>query len=93
MIDSRLRQARALLDDARTLLVDIIESGPATGALMKDFNQIEAARTFINSALVYVQAADSGEPRTVAEQLDAAESGDQFAQVLQGFFGALERGR
>jgi len=27
----------------------------------------------------------------VAEQLDAAESGEQFGAVIQGLFGALER--
>jgi hypothetical protein len=33
----------------------------------------------------------SDEPKTVAEQLDAAESGEEFGLVLQGLFGALER--
>ena len=28
--------------------------------------------------------------RTIAEQLDAAETGEQFGQVLMGFFAALE---
>lgn len=62
MIDSRLKQVLALLDDSRCLLVDIVEDGPATGALMRDFNQIDAARIFINSALVYVQAAEDVVP-------------------------------
>jgi hypothetical protein len=30
------------------------------------------------------------EPKTVAEQLDAARSGDEFKQVLNNLFGALE---
>lgn len=29
------------------------------------------------------------EPKTVAEKLDAAETGEQFAQVLSGLFGSL----
>jgi len=33
----------------------------------------------------------SDEPKTIAEQLDAAENGQQFGAVLQGLFGALER--
>lgn len=28
--------------------------------------------------------------RTIPEQLDAAQNGEEFAQVLQGLFGALE---
>ena len=60
VIDSRLKQATALLDDARTLLVDIVDSRPL-GPLLQDFNNIDAARQFINSAIVYVQAADSEE--------------------------------
>ncbi len=31
--------------------------------------------------------------KTIAEQLDAAESGAEFGQVLQGLFGTLERAR
>jgi hypothetical protein len=59
VIDSRLKQAMALLDDARTLLVDIVDTGPATGPMLKDFNNLDAARQFINSSIVYIQAADS----------------------------------
>lgn len=33
------------------------------------------------------------EPKTVAEKLDAAKSGEEFADVIQGLFGALERAR
>lgn len=29
------------------------------------------------------------EPKTVAEQLDAAQSGEEFGNVLKGFFTAL----
>ena len=31
------------------------------------------------------------EPKTVAERLDAAESGEQFGRVLQGLFASLEQ--
>lgn len=33
------------------------------------------------------------EPKTVAEQLDAAKTGEEFGAVLMGLFGALERAR
>lgn len=32
-------------------------------------------------------------PKTLAEQLDAAESGEQFGRVLSGFFTALDQAR
>lgn len=32
-------------------------------------------------------------PRTLAEQLDAAQSGDEFRQVLNNLFGVLEKAR
>lgn len=32
-------------------------------------------------------------PRTIAERLDAAESGEQFRKVLSGFFTALDQAR
>lgn len=57
MIDSRLKQAQALLDDARTLLIDIIDDGTVPD--LRDRNNIDAARQFINSAVVYIGAADS----------------------------------
>lgn len=59
MRDTRLRQVTALLDDARCLLIDLIDEGPTGDATVKDFNNIDAARQFINSATVYVQQADS----------------------------------
>lgn len=59
MMDTRLAQASALLDDARTLLVDIVDSRPLLGTMMRDFNSIDAARLFINSALVHIQDAES----------------------------------
>ena len=31
--------------------------------------------------------------RTVAEKLDAAQTGEEFGQVLQGLFGALEKAK
>lgn len=34
-----------------------------------------------------------GRPKTIVEQLDAAQSGDEFAQVLGSLFGALESAR
>jgi hypothetical protein len=57
MNDSRLRQAQALLDDARSLLVDIVDERPI-GADPADYNNIDSARIFINSALPYIQAAE-----------------------------------
>lgn len=33
------------------------------------------------------------EPKTVAEQLDAAQTGEEFGAVLMRLFGALERAR
>ena len=33
------------------------------------------------------------EPKTVAEKLDAAKDGQEFGQVLNGLFGALERAK
>lgn len=30
-------------------------------------------------------------PKTIAEQLDAARSGEEFAQVLNNLFGVLEK--
>ena len=37
--------------------------------------------------------AERSRPRTVAEQLDAARSAEEFALVLNNLFGALEKGR
>lgn len=59
MNDSRLKVAASLLDDARELLVNIVDEGPNETASVRDFNSIDAARQFINSGLVYIQAADS----------------------------------
>ena len=56
MQDSRLNQVVALLDDARCLLVDIVDDGPGNGNV-RDFNNIDAARQFINSAASYVSYA------------------------------------
>ncbi len=33
------------------------------------------------------------DPKTVAEQLDAAKDGEEFGQVLMGFFSALAKQR
>ena len=33
------------------------------------------------------------EPKTVAEQLDAAQDGAEFGRVLNGFFAALDKAR
>jgi hypothetical protein len=57
MRDVRLKQAQALLDDARTLLIDVVDERPAD-ANLKDYNAIDAARQFINSAIPYLQSAD-----------------------------------
>jgi hypothetical protein len=32
-------------------------------------------------------------PKTLAEQLDAAQSGEEFGVVIQGLFGRLEKAR
>lgn len=58
MRDSRLRQISALIDDARGLLIDIVDSRPSD-ANLRDFNALDASRQFLNSAVVYVQQADS----------------------------------
>lgn len=60
MKDSRLRQATALLDDARHLLVDIVDERP-TDANLRDFNQLDSARQFINAALINIQTAETQE--------------------------------
>jgi len=31
------------------------------------------------------------DPKTIAEQLDAAKTGEEFARVINGLFGLLER--
>lgn len=66
MKDSRLSQITALLDDARSLLVDIVDEKPYDSASLRDFNSIDDARQFINAAITYVQAADSGHPKGAA---------------------------
>jgi hypothetical protein len=33
------------------------------------------------------------DPKTVAEQLDAAKNGDEFGGVILGFFAALDKAR
>lgn len=35
----------------------------------------------------------NSDPKTLAERLDAAETGEDFLQVLQGLFSALETAR
>lgn len=64
MRDSRLQQVTALLDDARCLLVDIVDEGPTQDANLRDFNNLDASRQFINSAITYVQYAT--DPETAA---------------------------
>lgn len=53
--DTRLNEAIAILDDARALLVDLVDERPAT-ATLKDYNNIDAARQFLNGAVPYIQA-------------------------------------
>lgn len=57
MDDTRLKQIQALIDDARELVVEVVDSRPVD-ATVKDFNWLDASRQFLNSALVYVQKAD-----------------------------------
>lgn len=52
MTDTRFDQVLALLDDARTLLTEVQEEG---GWSPQDFNRLQAARGFVNSAIPYVQ--------------------------------------
>ena len=59
MNDTRLLQVVSLLDDARDLLVEIVDEGPQDDRSVRDFNNIDAARQFINSASVYVSQASS----------------------------------
>ena len=33
------------------------------------------------------------DPKTIAEQLDAAETGEEFGQVITGFFALLDKAR
>lgn len=35
--------------------------------------------------------ADMSDPKTLAEQLDAARNGEEFGQVIQGLFRTVER--
>lgn len=53
--DSRFNEVLALLDEARTILVDVVDERPLT-ATLRDFNSIDAARQFINAAIPYVQS-------------------------------------
>lgn len=62
MRDSRLGRAMAFLDDARELLVDIVDDGGITeGATIRDFNNIDSGRQFINAALIHLQHATTPE--------------------------------
>lgn len=63
MRDSRLRAVGALLDEARGLLLDIVDDRPVD-ANLKDYNAIDAARQFINSAIPYLQSADDTQETT-----------------------------
>lgn len=62
--DTRLNEALAILDDARALLVDLVDERPLT-ATLKDYNNIDAARQFLNGAVPYIQAVMPA-PRGVA---------------------------
>lgn len=53
--DTRLNEALAILDDARALLVDLVDERPLT-ADVRDYNNLDAARQFLNSAVPYIQA-------------------------------------
>lgn len=58
MKDPRLAKARALLDDARSLLVDVVDARPKD-ATVRDYNQIDSARQFLNAALINIQTAET----------------------------------
>lgn len=38
-------------------------------------------------------SADTTKPKTIAEQLDAAQNGEEFGRVLMGLFSALDEAR
>lgn len=58
MRDTRLDQAAALIVDARTLLVDVVDDRPVDASL-RDFNHIDVSRQFLNAALTHVQLAQT----------------------------------
>jgi hypothetical protein len=53
--DTRLVQALALLDDARTLLVELVDERPSTASL-RDYTSLDTARQAINTAIPEIQA-------------------------------------
>lgn len=53
--DTRLTQALALLDDARTLLVELVDERPRTASL-RDYTSLDTARQAINTAIPEIQA-------------------------------------
>lgn len=55
MNEPKLGEALALLDDARCLLIDVVDGNPK--APLADLNNLDAARQFINSAIPYIQLA------------------------------------
>lgn len=55
MNEPKLGEALALLDDARCLLIDVVDGNPK--APMSDLNQIDSARLFINASIIHVQKA------------------------------------
>lgn len=56
MRDSRIKQICALIDDARCLVADIMDEA---GVSTVDYNNLAAARQFLNSALGYADACDT----------------------------------
>ncbi len=53
--DTRLVQALALLDDARTLLVELVDERPASASL-RDYTSLDTARQALNDAIPEIQA-------------------------------------
>jgi hypothetical protein len=59
MKDTRLDIASSLLDDARDLLIEIVDEKPEN---VHEVNQLDAARLFINAADTHIRIAQGVKP-------------------------------
>lgn len=62
MRDSRLDVAQDHLEQAHKLLDAISQEGPNEHATLRDFNFVDAAKSFADSAHVYVERAKTTTP-------------------------------